>query len=166
MPGDRKIRASDADRDAAATSLREHMVAGRLSADEFGERLDKAYAATNLGDLDDILADLPKVDLARPGDRSLMRAAPGSPPVGRGGLAGPAGGRFPATWRGPLGSWLAISLVLVAIWVVSQVPGLPWFLWVILPLGALMLGRAIAGTSARRAGRDQAWRRHGHRRWQ
>lgn len=65
MPGDPRVRASDADRERAATLLREHHAEGRLSAEEFHERLDAAFAARTVGDLDDILADLPAIDLYR-----------------------------------------------------------------------------------------------------
>lgn len=36
---------SDDDREAAVLSLREHLMAGRLTVDEFGERVDMAYGA-------------------------------------------------------------------------------------------------------------------------
>ena len=65
MASDPRIRASDADRDRTAALLREHHAAGRLTADEFQERLDKAYAAKTLGELDELLADLPHVDRRR-----------------------------------------------------------------------------------------------------
>jgi hypothetical protein len=56
---DRSIRASDADRERVAASLRDHYAAGRLNGDEFNERLDKVYAATTLGELADVQTDLP-----------------------------------------------------------------------------------------------------------
>ena len=49
MPGDPRIRASDADRDRMAALLREHHAAGRLTAEEFHERMDKALDAKTLG---------------------------------------------------------------------------------------------------------------------
>ena len=49
MASDPKIRASDADRDRTAAALREHLAAGRLTTEEFDERLDKVYAAKTLG---------------------------------------------------------------------------------------------------------------------
>ena len=49
MASDPRIRASDADRDRTAALLREHHAAGRLTAEEFNERLDKAYAAEDPG---------------------------------------------------------------------------------------------------------------------
>ena len=70
---DPRIRASDEDRDRAATLLREHHAVGRLTAEEFNERLDKVYAAKTMGDLDELLADLPAIDLYRLPDASLPR---------------------------------------------------------------------------------------------
>ena len=54
-------RASDAERDRAADALRRHHVDGRLSTDELEERTGRAYAATTLGDLDQLFADLPRL---------------------------------------------------------------------------------------------------------
>jgi uncharacterized membrane protein len=43
MSDARRMRASDADRDAAAEALREHYAAGRISSDELSDRLDAVY---------------------------------------------------------------------------------------------------------------------------
>jgi Domain of unknown function (DUF1707) len=40
------LRIGDADREAAAASLREHYAQGRLTLDEFNQRLDAVFAAT------------------------------------------------------------------------------------------------------------------------
>jgi len=42
-------RASDADRDQTAASLREHYAAGRLTGEEFSDRLDKVTRQTRAG---------------------------------------------------------------------------------------------------------------------
>jgi Domain of unknown function (DUF1707) len=54
-------RASDAERDDAADALRRHHADGRLSTDELEERTGRAYAATTLGELDQLFADLPRL---------------------------------------------------------------------------------------------------------
>lgn len=54
-----EMRASDADRDAALSDLSEHFQAGRLTAGEFDERTGLALTARTLGELRDLLADLP-----------------------------------------------------------------------------------------------------------
>lgn len=53
---------SDADRDQAIEGLREHLLAGRLSAEEFESRLDAAHRARTRSDLDAVRVDLPRDD--------------------------------------------------------------------------------------------------------
>ncbi len=50
---------SAADREAAAARLREQYSAGRLTLDEFQERLDAVYRAQASWELDRVTADLP-----------------------------------------------------------------------------------------------------------
>ncbi len=52
-------RVADADREQLAGELREHMLAGRLDAEEFEQRLERAYKATTRGDLEALTEDLP-----------------------------------------------------------------------------------------------------------
>jgi hypothetical protein len=54
-----ELRASDADRDQAVVELREHTAAGRLTLEEFSERVDQAVAARTLAELDEVRSDLP-----------------------------------------------------------------------------------------------------------
>jgi hypothetical protein len=77
MPSDPKLRASDADRERTVALLSEHLAAGRLTAEEFQERMDAAYAAKTLGQLDELLADLPAIDLYELPDATLRRNWPG-----------------------------------------------------------------------------------------
>jgi hypothetical protein len=66
-PGSRyTLRIGDAERDEAATQLSEHFVAGRLTIDEFNERLEKALTAKTADQLSHIMADLPKPRKPRP----------------------------------------------------------------------------------------------------
>ncbi len=58
-------RVADADRDRTVTQLREHVVEGRLTLDEFSERVGLTLAAKTRGDLDAVMADLPQAP-ARP----------------------------------------------------------------------------------------------------
>lgn len=60
MTSNTETRASDADRDRTVAALREHLAAGRLTHEEFDERMDNAYAAKTLGELDRLMADLPE----------------------------------------------------------------------------------------------------------
>ncbi|MGD0686563.1 MAG: DUF1707 domain-containing protein [Streptosporangiaceae bacterium] len=163
MTADPRIRASDEDRDRAATLLREHHAVGRLTAEEFSERLDKVYAARTMGDLDELLADLPGIDLHRLPDAALPRYRP--PAAGHGSLPSlwtqgqvtHAGGRFSPGWAAAWGSWLSASLVLIVIWALAGA-GYPWFLWAVGPWGALMLADWISG--GHHGGRGHGSRRH------
>jgi hypothetical protein len=58
-PDDARLRASDAEREAVATSLRGHHAAGRLDIDELELRLERTYAARTRGDLAALQVDLP-----------------------------------------------------------------------------------------------------------
>lgn len=59
MATDDPIRASDIDRDAVVATLRDAYTAGRLTLDEFDERMAAAYASKTWGDLRRLTIDLP-----------------------------------------------------------------------------------------------------------
>jgi hypothetical protein len=149
MSSDPRIRASDDDRDRTATLLREHHAAGRLDPEEFNERLDKTFAAKTVGELDDLLSDLPSIDLYRLPDHGLSRrpATPGAASA-LGAMAaagtGRPHGRFSPAWQAAWGSWLSVSAVLIVIWTLSGM-GYPWFAWIVGPWGAMMLARWVTG---------------------
>jgi len=149
MAADPRIRASDEDRDRTVSLLREHHAAGRLTAEEFNERIDKAYEAKPVGELDELLTDLPGIDLYRLPDAALPRYRAPRPGAGSlvqasGGLARQQG-RFSPAWIAAWGSWLSVSLLCFVAWVVAGASGFPWPVWVAGPLGAILLGRWIAG---------------------
>ena len=54
-----QMRASDADREAAASLLNEAFAEGRLTADEHDQRLSASYAARSWQQLHQLTADLP-----------------------------------------------------------------------------------------------------------
>jgi hypothetical protein len=79
-----RLRASDAERDAAVARLRERFAAGQLSQDTFVYRMGEALAARDRGQLDELFTDLP---------------SPGRPAARPAGLTG-AGRRLAATLAG------------------------------------------------------------------
>jgi hypothetical protein len=113
------LRAADADRERTATDLREHYAAGRLSEPELGERIDAAYAARTVAELDALTADLPD---ARP-------------------LPAPPSGRAVARRRvyQDAGAVVIINVACVAIWAISGA-GHFWPVWVML-ISCLRLAR-------------------------
>jgi hypothetical protein len=54
-----RLRASDADRDRAASVLNEALAEGRLTAEEHSQRLDSIYAARTHADIVPLIDDLP-----------------------------------------------------------------------------------------------------------
>jgi Domain of unknown function (DUF1707) len=98
------LRIGDAEREAAAAHLREHYAQGRLSLDEFNQRLDAVFGARTQQQLHALTADLP---------RSAAAAAP--LPVT---AAAGAGGRERArqdSGPGPRARLGFVSLVIAAL---------------------------------------------------
>jgi len=137
MAYDPQLRASDEDRDRTATLLREHHALGRLTAAEFSERLDKAFEAKTMGDLDALLRDLPGLDLYRLPDAKLTRQprqAQVQPARSRHGSAG---------WRAAWGCYITVNMICLVVWALSGF-GYPWFLWVAGPWGAVLAGSYLS----------------------
>lgn len=70
--GPRGIRVGTAEREAALTALADHMSAGRLDPDEYGDRVATASVARFASDLEPLFADLPSGPVT-------ANAAPGGP---------------------------------------------------------------------------------------
>ncbi|MFG2002702.1 DUF1707 domain-containing protein [Spirillospora sp. NPDC048911] len=136
-----EMRASDADRDRVATSLREHCAEGRITMDELHERLEATYAARTVGALQRVTADLPEEDLYAlpvPASQRSTRV-PAKRSSGDLSMTGPA-----AMWAG----WASVSAICFTVWLIVAVTSgavYPWFLWVAGPWGAILLMRTIFG---------------------
>jgi hypothetical protein len=84
------LRIGDRERDAVAAELQEHYARGRLTLEEFNQRLDAVFAAKTQGDLSRITADLPHVPSGGaplPSSRRSPRLASGPPTTGWTGAA-------------------------------------------------------------------------------
>jgi hypothetical protein len=135
--GNPGIRARNEDSDRAASLLREHHAAGRLTAEEFHDRMDRALEARTLGELDELMADLPAIDLYQLPDASLRRAPPH---LGQSLLPADPGGSSPARFTPgtvAMGVWAAVTSALIAVWAVAAVVGggtwFPWWALIALP---------------------------------
>jgi len=143
MPGDPRLRASDADRERTAQLLREHHAVGRLTAEEFDERLNKVFTAKTMVELDALLADLPAIDL-------YQLPSAGIRPARRGGSGQRLDRRaddalLPALIT-PWSTWATGSALLVALWVVVGIISggaawIPWFMLIIVPWGLALARR-------------------------
>ena len=150
------LRAADADRAAVATVLGEHMAAGRLTVDEYDERLSRAYAARTYGELAELTVDLPPA----PRPQVPQPVTHGNPYRAHACGSGPwnAGGSTGAAWR----SWLRTALIVVTIWAITSIASASflyfWPIWVIGPWGAVLLARTLTGDDDRSARRrDRRW---------
>lgn len=149
MPGDPRMRASDADRERTVSLLREHHGDGRLSAEEFNDRLDRAFAAKTIGELDALLADLPGIDLYRLPAAGIRAAPPGAlrPRATRAGSVEPRGQGVVSTQRAATWvAWAAISSLLFVTWLglglaTGGAAWVPWFLLVVVPWGMVIARR-------------------------
>jgi hypothetical protein len=137
------LRAADADRAAVATVLGQHMSAGRLTVEEYDERLARAYAAKTYGELDELTADLPPTDSVLTDSlRTDVAARPERRPDATvPGHIAPHGGwqHDPQSWR----SWLVTSAIVLTIWAATSLASWEflyfWPIWVIGPWGAFLL---------------------------
>jgi len=69
------LRASDRERDATVTRLRDACGEGRLSVDEFTERMDLAYRSRTTAELARLTSDLPEEPASEPAPPSPARRA-------------------------------------------------------------------------------------------
>jgi hypothetical protein len=76
-----RLRASDADRDRAASVLNEALAEGRLTAEEHSQRLDSIYAARTHAEIVPLIDDLPaRSEFASPAVRPAGAVASGESP--------------------------------------------------------------------------------------
>jgi hypothetical protein len=74
-PTEHRLRASDGDRQRLIATLQAHTAAGRLTLDEYTERVDKVFLARTHGELAALVQDLPvesTVDHAASGRQLLI----------------------------------------------------------------------------------------------
>jgi hypothetical protein len=136
-----EMRASDADRDRVAAVLRDAHADGRLAQDELLERLGATYEARTYGDLDRLVADLPRptrTPVTRPTPHPA-RPAPASParrPTGNTALT--------AAWW----VWGTAVSINVVIWLLVSITSSDavyfWPAWVAGPWGAVLLMMTLA----------------------
>jgi Domain of unknown function (DUF1707) len=119
------LRVSDDEREAVAGELREHHIAGRLTSEEFEERLGRAYQAATRSQLEELKSDLPM-----------------TPATARAELARRRTDLRRRIWREASGG-VSVSAVCVGIWAASGADGSFWPVWVIIPTMLPSLGNAL-----------------------
>jgi Domain of unknown function (DUF1707) len=123
VPRDPDLRVSQAERDEVVTVLAGHFADGRLTVDEYEERVEAALAARTGRDLEPLLEDLPAADPPAAPARTRHR-------------------RGPRSFGAPL---VPARLLAVAAVVVLAIATGPWALWLLWPAlvftGGCGLGR-------------------------
>jgi hypothetical protein len=147
------MRIGDTERESALAALGEHMSAGRLDIDEYGERSARIAAAKTRGELVGLFGDLP----APHPDFGAVRTVP--PRWPEPGLV-PAPARLPANRR--LMRVAVPVAVLVAL--VLYVVVVHFWLVFLIPVAVGVLGGALFGDDRRRHGYDRRARREIRRR--
>jgi Domain of unknown function (DUF1707) len=132
---DPDLRVSQAERDDMVAVLAGHFADGRLTVEEYEERVEAALAARTGRDLEPLLADLPAAD----------------PPSS----AAPARSRRTPPLRRPRSPLVPTRLLAVAAVVVLAIATGPWALWLLWPALVLTGGCGFA----RRHGTGRADRR-------
>lgn len=130
------IRASDADRERVVEILRQNNVEGRLTSEEFEERMSAAYAARTMGALAELTTDLP-VDLAAHArhQAEVARRKAAQVPMSK-------------QLRAAISSWVSLGVVLSVIWLISGA-GYYWPAWPLGIIAALGLARGLKEWGAR-----------------
>jgi DUF1707 SHOCT-like domain len=150
---------TDADRDAAAAQLREHYAAGRLSLDEFQDRLDAVYRAQTARELGMVTSSLPHEGVLIP-PGTPWGSYPGGYPLGVAAVRAAMGraGRRIMLALGVLaaGSLLVLTLLITAFMVHGGLLGVVvGALLAILAAGVAAVGALV--WLARRLWRRHAW---------
>lgn len=142
--GDGELRASDADRERVVTRLRDHAAEGRLTMDEFEDRMRKAYEARTYAELAPLTRDLP-VDLG---------AAAGTAGFVDLGAREPEQRSF--VRRSHARSWSGVLGLLVVWWMIAHVIGVMHGAWPVWPIGLIALGLFVrARSTSHRARRNE-----------
>jgi hypothetical protein len=146
MVDQQKMRASDRDRQQVVERLRGALEDGRLTMDEYVDRMEVAYQAATYGDLAPLCADLPASNPVTGGPpRSAAATAPAAVVARAGYLAG-----LPTVLKVLWTLWLIAVSVNVVVWALVSGTGghlaYPWPVWVAGPYGAVLFAVSAAVT--------------------
>jgi hypothetical protein len=149
MVDQQKMRASDRDRQQVVERLRSALEDGRLTMEEYVNRMEVAYQAATYGDLAPLCADLPASNPVTAGPQTAA-TVPAAVVSRAGYLAG-----LPAVLKVLWAIWLIAVSVNVAVWALVSGTGghlaYPWPVWVAGPYGAVLFALSAGVTLFRRS---------------
>ncbi|MFJ7210177.1 DUF1707 domain-containing protein [Amycolatopsis sp. NPDC098790] len=134
-----QLRISDQNRESALSALGEHMSAGRIDIDEYGERSARITAAKTRGELVDIFADLPAPHPRyEDAPQAIAAPEPAAAPV-------PASPKTPDNWSPPQRFLAAIvPLAFIAAIALIATGTLGWPI-IFVPIGLTVFGKSMWG---------------------
>nr|WP_062330508.1 DUF1707 domain-containing protein [Herbidospora sakaeratensis] len=145
MADRRDVRVSDNDREAAVARLLAAVDEGRLSLDEYNDRMSRAYTSVTFGDLDNLLLDLPSAQTAAPTVTQTKAPAVATSSLPR---------WLKVVWI----AWAAKVALNLVIWVILSLTEGEllyfWPMWVFLPPALILLAVSYAVTASRKSVRS------------
>jgi Domain of unknown function (DUF1707) len=111
------LRVSDEQRERAAQDLREHFATGRLTQEELDERVQRVYSARTERELNELLADLPRLPISPQQQKKELAARRR---------------HLQRRLIQETGGGIALFVVCVAVWLGSGAHGQFWPIWVAL----------------------------------
>ncbi|ORW14798.1 hypothetical protein AWC18_20540 [Mycolicibacter nonchromogenicus] len=112
------VRVGDSERESTADQLGQAFTQGYLSMHEYETRLTRAFEAQTAGALQDLVADLPVAQIVRADPRRRAQ-------------------RDAAARRGVrihLSAYLAVSVLMIGIWLVTAMFAGAWYFWPVWPI--------------------------------
>ncbi|TKK89215.1 DUF1707 domain-containing protein [Herbidospora galbida] len=147
MADRRDVRVSDNDREAAVARLLAAVDEGRLSLDEYNDRMSRAYTSVTFADLDNLLLDLPSAQTASPTVTATQTKAPAV-----------TTGALPRWLKVVWIAWAAKVALNLVIWVLLSITEGEllyfWPMWVIIPPALILLAVSYAVTASRKGVRS------------
>ncbi|GAA1007766.1 hypothetical protein Aple_071280 [Acrocarpospora pleiomorpha] len=139
----REVRVSDGDREAAVARLLSAVDEGRLSLDEYNDRMGRAYESVTYADLDNLFLDLPgTAPTAAPATTATQTKAPAV-----------ATGALPRWLKVLWVAWAAKVALNLVIWVMLSITEGEllyfWPMWIIVPPGAILFALSYATSMSR-----------------
>ena len=127
------LRAGNRDRERTAQHLGQALAQGYLTLDEYEARLQTAFAAHTLDELDRLVADLPLERIRRhdPARRAARCAA------------------ARRSIRGHLAGYLAMVAIVLSVWLAVGVTAGSWYFWPVWPILGAGIGLAAHVASVR-----------------
>ncbi|MGW4063312.1 DUF1707 domain-containing protein [Amycolatopsis sp. NPDC004747] len=139
-----QLRISDQNRESALSALGEHMTAGRIDIDEYGERSARITAAKTRGELVEIFADLPA---PHPQYEDAPQAVKAPEPAARPRLPEPpVRPRSPEHWSPPQ-RFVAAIVPLTWIAAIALIAAVSGHLWpvIFVPIALTAFGKSMWG---------------------